>query len=92
MAPAEIRIDTPYEDLIVSKRNFRLQGTIDPGSSLIVNSEPLLTDETGKFDKEVFLQTGLNTFVFEVKKRYSKPRIEVRHVYFEVVEEGESGE
>ena len=60
-----------------------LEGEVDVGSSLLINGEVLLVGESGKFVKQVFLQPGINTFIFEVKKRYGKVNLVTRDIYFE---------
>ena len=83
VSPADIYIDAPHKDLITSERNFSLEGEVDVGSSLLINGEVLLVGESGKFVKQVFLQPGINTFIFEVKKRYGKVNLVTRDIYFE---------
>ena len=83
LAPADIEILSPRADLMVQDQQLVIRGSIEPGSILTLNGEPLVADPEGGFSEEIHLQKGLNTLIFEVKKRYGKIRQVIRYVYVE---------
>ena len=60
-----------------------VQGKIDPRYKLVFDGEQILLDETGRFEKEITLDSGLNTLVFRAKRILGKEHNFTRQVFYE---------
>lgn len=83
ISPPLLVIDNPSADVSVKGSHFTIRGQVEPESVLNMNQETILPDLTGYFSQDVFLQPGINTFVFTAKKRYSRSIEVIRHIYLE---------
>jgi len=80
----QIEIINPVADnLIVNSPSIKISGKIRPGDKLMINNEEVLTDKTGYFEKEISLQTNINTIEFKVKRFLGKEVKVLRQVIYQ---------
>jgi len=80
----QIEIISPAADnLIVNTPSIKISGKIKPGDKLMINNEEVLTDKTGYFEKEISLQTNINTIEFKVKRFLGKEIKVIRQVIYQ---------
>lgn len=72
-------ISPPYINIIEPEDNYKtmdsvitIYGNTIPESQLTINSEIVLLDKDGNFEKEINLMIGLNYLEINAKKKYSK--------------------
>lgn len=81
----ELSIEYPRENLItVKEERVLIYGELKNGESLTVNGESVIVDEDGAWEKEVFLEPGLNTLEITAKKFLGKEVSERRQLLYEV--------
>ncbi len=68
-APPPLMIEQPQDALVVVKEEIAVFGKTDPDATLLINNEPVLVKEDGKFYKDVPLSVGVNTLVVESTSR-----------------------
>ncbi|MFA5075886.1 MAG: helix-turn-helix domain-containing protein [Patescibacteria group bacterium] len=78
--PPELNIETPTPDLVTSEKSVIVRGTTDSGVRITINSQEILADQNGQFEKEIDLQAGLNTIQISAKKRLSRSQIVTRQI------------
>ena len=71
------------ETEIVGLADFLASGVIDPKDKILINREEVFVDQSGKFQKSVSLQPGLNTLEFTVKRFLGRETTEVRKVIYQ---------
>jgi len=65
-------IDSPNRDLIVESETIKIIGVTDPGVNLRINKEAIPVTSDGKFEREVTLQSGLNTIIVTATNKANK--------------------
>lgn len=70
--PPKLVIDYPPENFITSERSILMRGSTEPEADVRINDQSVLADGQGRFERELYLQTGLNTIVVTSKKKYSR--------------------
>lgn len=68
---------------IVKTSAFTIKGKIDPSYKLTLNNGEIFLDKNGSFEKEVFLETGFNTFYFKAKKVLGKENVIKKQVFYQ---------
>ena len=81
MTPPELVILEPANDIVVKTSQLTMRGQVEPKAELTINNEIILPDATGNFIQIVSLHPGSNLFIFEAKKRYSRPTRITREVH-----------
>jgi len=81
VTPPEFTILEPANNIVVKTSQLTIRGQVEPKAELTVNNEVILPDAAGNFSQIVNLRAGSNLFVFEAKKRYSRPTRITREVY-----------
>jgi len=71
------------DDVVTSSSVITLSGTIEPKDQLTINGELIYSDSNGAFTKTVTLETGFNTFVFNVKRFLGKERTAVKQIFYQ---------
>lgn len=86
ITPPDLAVRSPANELITADRAVRVHGTTEPNAFVRINSESIHVAEDGGFEKFIDLQEGLNLIRIEASKKYSRVRVELRHVLVEAVE------
>ena len=77
-----ITVFTPIDGEIVDSPHVRVTGRVDSGSSVQVNGESAVVDDSGNFLAVIDVPRGLATVHIDAKKRYGASRTLDRHVIF----------
>lgn len=67
--PPPLLIEQPKNELVVDVAEISIFGKTDPDATVMVNNEPVLIKEDGKFFVDVPLSIGNNTVVVEATSR-----------------------
>lgn len=86
-SPPELIITNPQPDLITQENFVKIEGQTEPEVKITINDQEILADQAGYFEKQIDLQTGLNTIQIVAKKRFSREKVEIRQVLVKEVEE-----
>ena len=62
---------------------INVTGKVNPGDTLTLNNEVVYPDERGQFEKEVQLETGLNTLEFRAKRFLGRETKIVKQVFYQ---------
>ena len=76
-------VNLPEDTFSTQAEMLKISGEISPGDKLTLNQEIVYTDDAGKFEKEISLLPGLNTFEFSVKRFLGRETRVVRQVFYE---------
>ncbi|HXF43856.1 MAG TPA: helix-turn-helix domain-containing protein [Candidatus Paceibacterota bacterium] len=68
--------------VVVGDKDFLLEGKIDSAYTLFLNGERIYAGEDGIFRKQIELQEGFNTFIFNFKKALGKEQTVTRQVFY----------
>lgn len=77
--------------IIATSPQFTIEGSMDPADKLTVNGEVIYPDKDGLFKKDVSLQPGFNTFIFEVKKLLGSSYTITKQVFYETQKSNNNG-
>ncbi len=81
---ARIKIVNPaFSTIIVNEPNFKLSGKTDNQNKLTINNENVFIRDDYQFKKEVFLQPGINTIEFKVKKLLGKETKIIKQIIYQ---------
>lgn len=83
MLPPVLSLTYPSEDLHLSEMTLQIAGMTDPEAQVMVNGENIQTDPSGRFEKMLILQQGVNEIQVSARSKYSRPAVIVRHVVVE---------
>ena len=72
----------PSDGAQMDSPHVRVEGHVDPGSTVTVNGESAIVDDAGNFLATVDLPRGLSTVRIIAKKRYGAETTLERHVIF----------
>lgn len=78
-----IEVSLPGNTLVTKEKAIKVSGKINPKDRLTLNQEIVYTDEAGKFEKEVNLSPGLNTFELNAKRFLGRETKVVRQIFYE---------
>ncbi|MEE8131768.1 MAG: helix-turn-helix domain-containing protein [Candidatus Paceibacterota bacterium] len=80
----KIEITNPaFPTVIVNESNLKLSGETDIQNKLTINNEEIFVGEDGRFEKEIYLQPGINTIEFKIKKLLGKEVKVVRQIIYQ---------
>ena len=65
VAPPDIAVENPPENLWINQKLLSVQGRVPPGTSLTVNGREATVDEEGRYSVDVLLEEGENTLLIE---------------------------
>jgi len=68
----QLNVDNPTKDTVVEEESIKVAGMTDPGVSLTVNKEIVTVDSSGRFERQVTLQKGLNTIIITATNKAGK--------------------
>lgn len=66
-----------------TSQTINVTGKVNPGDTLTLNNEVVYPDERGQFEKEVQLETGLNTLEFRAKRFLGRETRIVKQVFYQ---------
>ena len=80
----KIEITNPaFPTIIVNEQNLTLSGETDKQNKLTINNEEIFINDDNKFEKEIFLQPGVNTIEFKIKKLLGKEVKVMRQIIYQ---------
>lgn len=80
----KIEITNPaVNNLAVGGLSIKLTGRVNPRDKLTINAEEILVAGDGLFEKDFFLQPGINTIEFKVKRFLGKETKTIRQVIYQ---------
>lgn len=68
---------------VVQTATFVVEGAMNPSDTLTLNGETLFPAKDGRFQKNIILQAGFNTLVFQVKQLLGNSYTVTKQVYYE---------
>jgi len=81
--PPKLVIETPPDNITVRDRILLVKGKTDPETDVTINGQKVQVGSDGAFNKELFLENGLNTITIKAKKKYSQEADSTRYILFE---------
>lgn len=76
-------INPPTDNVIVDSPTINLSGEVGVRDKLIINTEEVLPEKDGRFEKDFSLQPGINTFEFKAKRFLGKEIKIIRQVIYQ---------
>lgn len=73
-------IESPSQE-IVETPNLEIKGLTDPKIKLTINDQEVYVNENGDFQKDVFLQPGLNTFFIKAINSFGKEKTITKNLW-----------
>jgi hypothetical protein len=73
----------PTNNMIVKESFIKVSGEINPNDKLTINGDEILVSGSGRFEKDVPLQGGVNAIEFKVKKLLGKEVKVIRNVIYQ---------
>lgn len=70
--PPILSISYPPDNFTTSDIRLVIQGQSEPETDIKINGQNVLADNKGKFEREVYLQPGINKIVVTSEKKYSR--------------------
>lgn len=67
---------------ITASQVVKVTGQVNPDDTLTLNNEVIYADKSGRFEKEIQLEPGLNTLEFKVKRYLGRETKEVKQVLY----------
>lgn len=67
---------------VTANQIVNVTGQVNPGDTLTLNNEVIYSDKSGRFEKEIQLEPGLNTLEFKVKRYLGRETKTVRQVLY----------
>ncbi|NTU99410.1 hypothetical protein HGA64_05420 [Candidatus Falkowbacteria bacterium] len=83
VAPPELEIFTPKENLITKERSIEVKGRAEAESQVVINAEAVLLDRAGSFQKTVELKSGINTIIIKAQKKFGPTKSITRQILAE---------
>jgi len=78
--PPPLSLEAPANDIVVSVPEIAMYGVTDTDATILINSEPILVKEDGRFYKDVQLATGINSITIEAISRVGEKTVLTRTV------------
>jgi cytoskeletal protein RodZ len=72
VAPPELAITSPLENLITADNALTVTGRTEPEAQVTINGEKVLLDASGLFSKKINLASGVNNILITAQKKYSR--------------------
>jgi cytoskeletal protein RodZ len=74
ISPPEVTVDSPIEGQKVAVGSIMVFGSSDPDAKIIINSQPVLMDEDGKFSVKIDVNKSTNEIEIKAISRSGKER------------------
>ncbi len=81
--PPFLAIEYPTDNLTTADNRLTVRGRTEPETEITINNENVVVTSSGAFERDVFLQPGLNTIAVTAEKKYSRPATLLRQVLVE---------
>lgn len=78
--PPFLEVTYPTDSLVVTETKLIISGQSEPEAEIKINGETVLADNQGYFEREIYLQAGINNITISSEKKYSRPAIVTRQV------------
>jgi len=83
VTPPNLLISSPSAEEVVKEEQVEIVGKTDEGSTLMINSQAVLTDENGNFKQVVKLNKGLNSFEIKSVNQLKKETVKIVQILAE---------
>ncbi len=80
LRPPEIIVDNPPDGVWINQKLLSVQGRVSPGTTLLVNGEPVAVDDAGRFNVDVLLEEGDNIVRLEATDEVGNTSVVERYV------------
>lgn len=80
--PPKIKIIAPQEKEVFYDNKVVFKGYVDRRGELFINEVPVYFDENGYFEKEFYLNEGLNKFIIKERKFWGQEKVIERNVIY----------
>lgn len=78
--PPKLIVENPVDGQSVSGNSFVVVGRTDPDASILVNNQPTIVEEDGRFSTEIEISEGTTEIVVVAKSRSGKETIVRRKI------------
>lgn len=78
--PPPLALESPANDIVVSVAEIAVYGVTDTDATIMINAEPVLVKEDGRFYKDVQLAVGINSITVEAISRAGEHTVNTRTV------------
>jgi cytoskeletal protein RodZ len=79
-APPKLTVNSPNADTAITGSVIDVSGATTPGSDVLINDSPVLTDTDGNFTEKVTLQDGINAIRITAKSKLGKTTNVTRNI------------
>lgn len=80
IAPPPLTVSWPPETFVTERTRVTVQGETIPETTVFVNGQPVVTDDAGRFSRDVTMVAGVNTVTVRAQKRYGRDAEVVRKI------------
>ena len=68
---------------VVLSQNFTIRGIMNSSDELTINGEAVYPAKDGSFEKNILLQSGFNSVVFQIKKLLGKTYTVTKQIFYQ---------
>lgn len=79
-APPSLAIISPQDNMVINDYSLDVKGKTEPEANITINGEPVLSDPSGSFEKEINLKTGINEVTISAQKKYSRTSVITKQI------------
>ncbi len=83
VSPPQLSLTSPDNNIITKEKSIKVKGWAESETELSVNSEAVLLDLQGNFEKQVELKVGINTIIVTAQKKFGRKTVVKRQVLVE---------
>ncbi|NTW22525.1 hypothetical protein HGA34_03210 [Candidatus Falkowbacteria bacterium] len=83
VSPPQLVLASPENNIITKDKSITVKGWAEGETELTVNSEAVLLDVQGNFEKQVELKVGINTIIVTAEKKFGRKTVVKRQVLVE---------
>jgi cytoskeletal protein RodZ len=80
ISPPSLMVDYPKEGQTVKGRNLLVEGSTDSNATVLVNNQPTIVEDDGKFRAEIEIYEGTNQVVIVSRSRSGKETVVSRNI------------
>lgn len=78
--PPFLVINFPPDNFTTSDIRLVINGQSEAETEITINGQGVLADNQGKFEREIYLQSGINRITVVSEKKYSRPATVTKQV------------
>ena len=78
--PPKLEVYEPQQGMIVESQTVKIVGMVDPESTVVINNQPILINEDGKFEAEIDIGKDTKNLVVVATSRSGKETIVRRDI------------